>query len=129
MARPLWYALPTPVPADWKIEPLLWHGLPTVSTATTEGLLFLYDSEAQFLQVGLVKVDPGCNVRQAQAGAVLPSADVKRGIDARRAAPIGVTGAGPRFPITSRPCRPAVPRSVVLWHSHDCRISPPVCRG
>ena len=49
MARPstlLWYALPTAVPADGKIE-------------------------------------PGCNVRRAQAGAVLPSADVERGMDAR----------------------------------------------
>ena len=89
---------------------LLWYALPTPASA--DG-----------------KIEPGCNVRQAQAGTVLPSADVERGIDARVAALVGVTGAGPRIPITSRPCGPAVPKSVVLWHSHDCRISPPVCRG
>jgi len=57
---------------------LLWCALPTPASA--DG-----------------KIEPGCNVRQAQAGAVLPSADLERGIDARRAALVGVTGAGPRI--------------------------------
>jgi hypothetical protein len=89
---------------------LLWYALPT--RATADG-----------------KIEPGCNVRQAQAGAILPSADVQRGIGARRATLVGVTGAELRIPITSRPCGPAVLKSVVLWHSHDSWISPAVCRG
>ena len=56
-----------------------------------------------------------------------------RGCGARDRCPlglaVGVTGAGPRIRITSRPCGPAVPKPVVLWYSHDFRISPPVCRG
>ena len=55
---------------------LLWYALPTPASA--DG-----------------RIEPGCNVRQGQAGAVLPSADVERVIGARRAVLVGVTCTGP----------------------------------
>jgi hypothetical protein len=47
------------------------------------------------------KIEPGCNVRQAQAGVVLPSADVQRGMDARLGCACRGDQRRPRIPNTS----------------------------
>ena len=78
MARPstlLWYALPTPASADWKIEPgCNVRQAPCCGTVSQPCPLpqpkvssSCTTARRRLLQAGLVKVDPGCNVRQAQA--------------------------------------------------------------